>query len=54
MGFVHPIVEIFNVDSFGPPKSCGGSLHVTHAYTLKKNSRTFIWDQYMSQHGGKH
>jgi len=36
MGFVHPVVEILNFDSFGPLKSCGGSMHVSHAYTLKK------------------
>jgi len=38
MDFVQPgVVEMLNFDSFGPLKSCGGKMHVSHAYTLRKH-----------------
>jgi hypothetical protein len=48
IGFVHPAMEILNFGSFGPLKSCGGSMHVSRAYILKKNT---VRGQYRSQHG---
>jgi hypothetical protein len=39
MVFVHSGAEdILNFDRFGPLKSCGVRIHVSHAYTLRKKS----------------
>jgi len=51
MGFVYPgVVEVLNVDSFGPLISCRGRMHVSHASTLRKTGRALICGSYRSQH----
>lgn len=53
MGFFYPtVVEILNFDTLGPLRTCGDMTHVSHAYTLGRTSRTFIWGSYRPQQGG--
>jgi len=47
MGFFNSgVVEILNIHSFGPIKSCGVRTQFSQAYTLRKGYRTLVRGSY--------